>query len=89
MRRLLRPPAISSKSITLRTFSRSCLTSRMLQSASRSAVQISFSMAFKTFFLLGEGNLEIFLIFTHPQAYLFIDDGGLAERVQSLRNFTT
>lgn len=48
IRRLLSPPAISSKSMTARTFSRRFLTKRIFTSASNSAAHICFSIEFKT-----------------------------------------
>ena len=48
IRLLLRPAAISSKSMAFRTFSLSLPTSFTLTSASRRAVQISFSIAWRT-----------------------------------------
>uniref|UniRef100_A0A6B0UJM2 Putative secreted protein n=1 Tax=Ixodes ricinus TaxID=34613 RepID=A0A6B0UJM2_IXORI len=52
MRLLLRPAPISSMSIADLTFSRSCLTSLMLMSASKRAVHISFSIESSTSLLM-------------------------------------
>lgn len=48
IRLLLRPPAMSSKSITWRTFSRNFFTNLIFTSASSNAAHISFSIEFKT-----------------------------------------